>query len=111
MNIIIAYELFQKGEADTAKLLLLYLGKRLEEMDDDETSDELYLSISDGLKHVLTATFIHMRPTTNFTHTDIQQVTDNYNNNILLHNNCILIVSICLLLIYLLCVTYVIIIK
>lgn len=57
-NLIISYELFQKGDIDTAQLKVLEIGKWLEEL--DSGTDEFYLSINIGLKHIMQATFIHM---------------------------------------------------
>jgi len=44
---------------------ILEIGKWLEEL--DSGTDEFYLSINIGLKHVMTATFIHMLFATNLT--------------------------------------------
>lgn len=58
-NIIIGYELFKKGNKETARIVLLSIGKWLNKLDESK-NDEFYLSISDGLKHVLITTFIRM---------------------------------------------------
>lgn len=62
-NLVIGYELFHKGDTDTAQLKVLEIGKWLEDL--DNSSDEFYLSISSGIKHVMKATFIHMLFATN----------------------------------------------
>lgn len=62
-NLIISHELFHKGKTDVAQLKVLEIGKWLEELDNG--TDEFYLSISSGLKHVMKATFIHMLFITN----------------------------------------------
>lgn len=53
----------------------MYIGKWLEEL--DACGDEFYLAMSDGLKHVLIGTFVHMKPTKNLTDTSIQQASVN----------------------------------
>jgi hypothetical protein len=58
-NIIIAYELFLREKEKTAKILILLIGKWLEEL--DNSANEFYLSIRDGLKNILLSTFVHMK--------------------------------------------------
>ncbi|VVC32848.1 Hypothetical protein CINCED_3A017811 [Cinara cedri] len=65
-NLIIAYELFHKGETELGQMKILDIGKWLEELDNLKV-DEFYLSINVGLKHVMTGTFIHMLFATNLT--------------------------------------------
>lgn len=62
-NLIISYEMFHKGGAEEAQMKILEIGKWLEDL--DNSADEFYLSIKTGLKHVITATFIHMLFATN----------------------------------------------
>lgn len=60
-NIIIGFELFHKDKKEIAKIILLSIGKWLEEL--DKSTDDFYLLISDGLKHVLLSTLAHMMRT------------------------------------------------
>jgi len=63
-NLIIAYELFHKDNyAKLAQMKILEIGKWLEEL--DTGTDEFYLSIQISLKHIMSATFIHMLFATN----------------------------------------------
>lgn len=62
-NLIIGHELFHKGSTEKAQLKVLEIGKWLEELDNG--TDQFYLSIRSGLKHVMKATFIHMLFVTN----------------------------------------------
>lgn len=63
-NLIIAFELFHNDKhAELAQMKILEIGKWLEEL--DTGTDEFYLSIKTGLKHVMSATFIHMLFITN----------------------------------------------
>jgi len=57
--------MFNKGETELAQMKILNIGKWLEEL--DNSTDEFYKSIKIGLKHVMTATFIHMLFATNLT--------------------------------------------
>lgn len=75
LNVIIAYQLFHANQDDAAKILIMLIGKWLEEL--DNSSDEFYRSISNGLKHVLIATFVHMKPSKYLTNKNIQQVKTN----------------------------------
>lgn len=58
-NIIIGYELFVREKEETAKILILLIGKWLEKL--DNSGNAFYLSISNGLKNVLLSTFVHMK--------------------------------------------------
>lgn len=60
-NIIIGFELFHKNEKETAKIILLSIGKWLEEL--DKSTNDFYLLIRDGLKYVLQSTLAHMMKT------------------------------------------------
>lgn len=60
LNIILAYEFFQKGVEVVAQEILVCVGKWLEEF--DKSNDKFYLQMKDGLKHVLTTTLIYMKP-------------------------------------------------
>lgn len=62
-NVIIGYELFHKDNTEKAQLKVLEIGKWLEKL--DKGTDEFYLSINSGLKHVMKASFIHMLFATN----------------------------------------------
>lgn len=62
-NLIIGYELFHNNDPESGQMKILEIGKWLEEL--DNSTDEFYLSINIGLKHVMTATFIHMLFATN----------------------------------------------
>lgn len=62
-NLIIGYELFHKDNPESGQMKILEIGKWLEEL--DNSTDAFYLSINVGLKHVMTATFIHMLFATN----------------------------------------------
>ncbi|XP_060861971.1 uncharacterized protein LOC132939002 [Metopolophium dirhodum] len=64
-NLIISYEFFHKGEHEIAQIKILEIGKWLEEL--DKGTDEFYLSINTGLRHIIMATFIHMLFATNLT--------------------------------------------
>lgn len=55
--------MFHNNNAESAQMKILEIGKWLEELDNG--NDEFYLSIKTGLKHVMTATFIHMLFATN----------------------------------------------
>lgn len=57
--------MFHKGKSESAQMKILEIGKWLEDLDNG--IDEFYLSIKVGLKHVMTATFIHMLFATNLT--------------------------------------------
>lgn len=50
--------MFHKDNPESGQMKILEVGKWLEELDNG--TDEFYLSISIGLKHAMTATFIHM---------------------------------------------------
>lgn len=65
-NLIIIYEMFHKDEQEEAQLKLLEVGKWLEEIELNK-ENEFYLSYKNGIKHVLTSTFIHMLYATNLT--------------------------------------------
>ncbi|XP_050434711.1 uncharacterized protein LOC126841936 [Adelges cooleyi] len=62
-NLIISYEMFHNEDKEVAQLKVLEIGKWLEELDNG--SDEFYLSINIGLKHVTMSTFAHMVFATN----------------------------------------------
>ncbi|KAF0762103.1 Uncharacterized protein FWK35_00006600 [Aphis craccivora] len=64
-NLIISYELFHKHEPELAQFKLLEIQDWLENL--DKGTDEFYLSINTGLRHVVNATFIHMLYVTNLT--------------------------------------------
>lgn len=64
-NLIIGYELFDNGEKDVAQMKMLEMRNWLEKL--DNRSDEFYLSINTGIKHVITATLVHMLFATNLT--------------------------------------------
>lgn len=55
--------MFHQGEIEEAQLKILEIGKWLEDL--DSSADAFYLSMQTGLKHVMTATFIHMLFATN----------------------------------------------
>jgi len=65
LNLIISYEFFHKGEYEIAQIKILEIGKWLEEL--DKGTDEFYLSINAGLRHIMETTFIHMLFATNLT--------------------------------------------
>lgn len=65
-NLIIAYELFHKSDTELGQMKVLEIGKWLEDLD-NLNQDLFYLSISSGLKHVMSGTFIHMLFATNLT--------------------------------------------
>lgn len=60
-NVIIGYELFNKDKIEAAKILLLSIGKWLEEL--DKSTDNFYVLICDGLKYILKSTLAHMMRT------------------------------------------------
>lgn len=62
-NLVISYEIFHRGKIELAQIKILEIGKWLEEL--DSCNDAFYSSIKIGLKHVMTATFIHMLFATN----------------------------------------------
>lgn len=57
--------MFHNGEQDEAQMKILEVGKWLEELDNG--SDKFYLSIKDGVKHVMSSTFVHMLFATSLT--------------------------------------------
>lgn len=57
-NLIISYELYKNGELDASYKTVLDISSWLEKL--DKGSDEFYLSINIGLKHIKVANFIHM---------------------------------------------------
>lgn len=65
-NIIIAFEVFLKGKSEAAKMIILLIDKWLDRLD-KMGSDEFYLSISVGLKYVLTSMFVNMESKTDST--------------------------------------------
>lgn len=58
-NLIISYELYLNGDSDANDLKMLEIGKWLEML--EKGTDEFYLSINIGLKHIMMANFIHMQ--------------------------------------------------
>lgn len=56
-SLIISYELYLNGDSDASDLKMLEIGKWLEML--DKGTDEFYLSINIGLKHIRMANFIH----------------------------------------------------
>lgn len=60
-NLIIGYEMFHNGDTELGQMKMLEIGKWLEELDGlNNNTNELYLSIKIGLKHVMSSTFVHM---------------------------------------------------
>lgn len=57
--------MFHNGESKLAEMKVLEIGKWLEELDSE--TDEFYLSINTGLKHVIRSSFIHMLFASNLT--------------------------------------------
>lgn len=57
-NLIISYELYQKGKLNASHKKILDISNWLERF--DNSNDEFYMSIKHGLKHIKTANFIHM---------------------------------------------------
>lgn len=56
-NLIISYELNQNGKSDASNTKMLEIGSWLEKLDNG--TDEFYLSINVGLKHIRMANFVH----------------------------------------------------
>lgn len=56
-NLIISYELYQKGESNLSDMKILEIGNWLEKL--DKGTDKFYMSISIALKHIKMANFIH----------------------------------------------------
>lgn len=57
-NLIISYELFKNGKSYESDMKMLEIGNWLDKL--DKSTDEFYLSINIGLKHIRMANFIHI---------------------------------------------------
>lgn len=56
-SLIISYELYLNGDSDASDMKILEISKWLEMLDNG--TDDFYLSINIGLKHIKMANFIH----------------------------------------------------